>query len=219
MHWRVVNDISYRSKIWSVSRDKIRGATWKAFPSLSGVHDARCATASIGALTSSGNPADSFSLPFSCRSAIPFSPSRRARWPEPSAFPRYIFPLFFSFAVHEKKKKNGECQCFNFNEFWVSYFFLREIVEIPIIEIYIKKESRTLEINFKSRSELSVKQSVPHGFIYFSTTWKWKDRIFFLVNNIDCTTKCRDDTLISSYSIYLESCFFSLSLPLPGTAE
>lgn len=33
---------------------------------------ARCATASIGALTSSGNPADSFSLPFSCRSAIPF---------------------------------------------------------------------------------------------------------------------------------------------------
>lgn len=59
---------------------------------------------------------------------------------------------------------------FQFQRILSFIFFLCEIVEIPIIEIYIKKESRTLEINFKSRSELSVKQSVPHGFIYFSTT-------------------------------------------------
>lgn len=110
-------------------------------PSLSGVH-ARCATASIGALTSSGNPADSFSLPFSCRSAIPFlrlipfSPSRR---PCATVFlldhPNLVlattffsidFPLFFSL-IHEKKKVENVLISTNFES---NIFFTRNFLTI-----------------------------------------------------------------------------------------
>lgn len=118
------------------------------FPSLSGVH-ARCATASIGALTSSGNPADSFSLPFSCRSAVPFLrliPVFLLDDPNLALATLFLlcaFPLFFSFYCQRKKKME--------NIFWI---FSQKLggkicyIEIQIIEF--KKRRRTfLEYDFK----------------------------------------------------------------------